>query len=97
MDKYFLANGLNRIIPPGGTISGFVYTNLDLGAKEVQVMLLGPQRIKQFIFLIQVPGLHTHYSEVHFDKLYQPAEIKDYDEEGLRKAFEALPCCTTNT
>jgi LssY C-terminus len=96
MDTYFLANSIKRLIPPGATVSGFVYTNLHLGAKEVQVLLVGPQRVKRFTFLVHVPGLHTHYTEVNFNTLYQPADIISYNEEELRQAIEALPCCTTN-
>jgi hypothetical protein len=33
MNVYFFQNAMGQIIPPGKTVSGFVYTNRDLGAK----------------------------------------------------------------
>jgi hypothetical protein len=95
-ELYFLDHSITRLIPPGATVSGFVYTNLDLGAKEVQVLLVGSQRVTQFTFLVPVPGLHSHYTEVEFPGLYLPADITTCNEAELQQAIAALPCCTTN-
>src|SRR5215472_2413031 len=66
MNAFFLQNVIVPIIPPGKTISGFVYTNEELGAKYAQVQLVGPKgtKPKLFSFVLPVPGLRTHYNEL---------------------------------
>jgi len=98
MNAYFLQNALAQIIPPGRTVSGFVYTSKDLGAKYVQVELVGPKGIKPKIlsFLLPVPGLQTHYNSLLTNAAYSTKEAPSYNEKGLREALEQLPCCTTN-
>jgi hypothetical protein len=77
-------------------VSGFVYTNLNLGTKKVQVLLVGPGQEKRFTFFLRVPGLGTYDDEVDFTTLYRPEEIASYDTENFRPVLEWLPCCTTN-
>jgi LssY-like putative type I secretion system component LssY len=97
MDAYFVKRSIGKIVPPGATITGVIYTNLDLGIKEVVVTLVGPQRIKNVTFFLAPSGLHTHYAEVDFATLYRPDAMIAYaDEQALRTALEQLPCCTTN-
>jgi hypothetical protein len=98
MNEYFLDNAIGTIIPAGGAISGFVYTNTELGAKFAQVELVGPKGTKPRIlhFLLAIPGVATHYDPQRVDSLYKPEEIKSYDEAGFRRTLEQLPCCTTN-
>jgi LssY C-terminus len=98
MNAYFLQNAMGQIIPPGRTVSGFVYTNQDLGAKYAQVELVGPKGTKRKLlsFLLSVPGLRTHYSAPLANARYRQEEIVSYDEKGLREALGRLPCCTTN-
>src|SRR5262249_35911042 len=78
-------------------VSGFVYTNEDLGARYAQVVLVGPKGTKPKIvsFLLPVPGLRTHYKALLNGHSGQE-EMVSYDEQGLRRALERLPCCTTN-
>jgi LssY C-terminus len=98
MNVYFLQNAIGQIVPAGGIVSGFVYTNKDLGAKYAQVELVGLQGTKPKLlsFLLPVPGLRTHYNAALVSKRYSQQEIASYDEKGLREALERLPCCTTN-
>jgi hypothetical protein len=98
MNAYFSQNAIGQVIPPGGTISGFVYTNEELGDKFAQVELVGPKGTKPKLlsFLLPVPGLKTDQDFLRLDRLYQQEDMKSYDEEGLRQALERLPCCTTN-
>jgi LssY-like putative type I secretion system component LssY len=98
MNTYFLQNEMAQIIPPGRTVSGFVYTNPDLGAKYAQVELVGPKGIKPKLlsFLLPVPGLRTHYNELLLNGRSRPEETVSYDKAGLRGTLERLPCCTTN-
>jgi hypothetical protein len=64
--------------------------------KVVDIDLIGYEKAKFFTFVVPVPGIKADYHEVDFDKLYSEKEIVNYDEDGLRKALEELPCCTTN-
>jgi len=96
MDDYFGEQGMPRWIEPGETASGFVFTNLDEGAKDVNVALLGNHRIREFGFFLLVPGIRADYQKVDWNALYSPDDIVAYDEEGLRAALERLPCCTTD-
>lgn len=98
MNAYFLQNAIGQIVPPRETVSGFVYTNKDLGEKYTQVELVGPQGTKPKLlsFLLPVPGFRAHYSAPLINPHYNPEETVSYDEKGLREALERLPCCTTN-
>jgi hypothetical protein len=84
-------------IAPGATRSGFVFTNLDLGTKVFNVDLVGDDsEPKTFTFFIMVPGLIADHHTIELEKLYSDSQLVAYDEDGLRKALESLPCCTTN-
>jgi hypothetical protein len=97
MDRYFFERGKDEYIGPGNTRSGFVFTNLDEGTKEFNVDLVTEDRaVKTFTFFISVPGLRADHHKIDFEALYSADEIVFYDEDGLRKALESLPCCTTN-
>jgi hypothetical protein len=98
MNKYFLQTEIAPIIPPGKIVSGFVYTNEDLGARYAQVELVGPKGTKPKIvsFLLPVPGLRTHYNALLVNGRSLQEEMVSYDEQGLRRELQRLPCCTTN-
>ena len=94
MDDFFFEKGISIYIRAGETIEGFVYTNLRSGVKVVNVELVATEQVRRFEFVHEVPGLRIDYRQVDFDALYQPDEIREVDEEGLRAALEELPCCT---
>ena len=87
-------------VPAGGTLSGFVLTNLDEGVKMVQVDLVASGRLRAFSFLNAVPGFRADYHAREVFQggaVYPPAEVIDYtDDDAFRKALEQLPCCVTN-
>ena len=93
LDALFAQHRMPVYIPPRSQSSGFVYTNESLGIKFIKVELRKLGSIKFFNFLINVPGVQTDYQQVDFAALYRPDEIRDVDDEGLRTALEALPCC----
>lgn len=97
MDQFFFKRGMGYYAAPGATTSGFVYTNLDEGTKTFNVDVVGEDHhLRTFTFFIPVPGIKVDHSQVDWENLYPPQEVVDYDEDGLRKALEMLPCCTTN-
>jgi hypothetical protein len=54
------------------------------------------KEIRAFTFFINVPGIRPDHQQVDFEALYPKDQIVSYDEEGLRKALERVPCCTKN-
>jgi LssY-like putative type I secretion system component LssY len=97
MDEQFSKYGIQiEFIMPGERDSGFVYTNLDPGLKFVNVTLYEIDGTENFFFYFEVPGIQPDYENVDFSSLYTKDEIVRIDNEtDLRKALEALPCCTT--
>ena len=95
MDAHFDSLQLEGLLLPGQRKTGFVFTNLKLGTKEVRVSLFGPGRIENFEFYASVPGFRADYHEVDWKALYA-RETTDYTTEAaFREALAQLPCCTT--
>lgn len=80
-------------IPAGATVSGFVFTKADHGAKAVTVNLMSDKDAKHFDFVVDVPGLRADYLEVDWHGLYKESEIREVDATELRRLLETLPCC----
>jgi hypothetical protein len=97
MNHHFTELGLeNPTVSPGETISGFVFTHVDEGTKQVDMLLVGPGPNKQFTMFVQVPGLDADHIHADFDSLYAQGEIESVDLPGLIETVRALPCCVTN-
>jgi hypothetical protein len=97
MDEHFVEHGIgNMILAPGDSKSGFVFTHIDEGTKEVNVTLMGPADEKQFNLFVEVPGLTRDYERVDWASLYEGQEIPDLSERELYAALVALPCCVKN-
>jgi hypothetical protein len=94
MSRYFDERKMPMLIPPRSTVEGFVYTKLDEGVKFLSVLLFHPNRIRQFEFVIPVPGIQLLYHQLDFAALRQTYGLQEVDDEGLRQALEQLPCCT---
>ena len=90
---YFFDKHIPVVIPPHSTVSGFVYTNLDEGAKAFVVELFGEQDVLWFKFFQLVPGLDPDFMQVDFRQLYKAEEVRDLDLEELRQYLQTLPCC----
>jgi hypothetical protein len=98
LDQRFAALAFRNPIPPETTVSGFILTNLDQGAKMVQVDLVASGRHKSFSIFATIPGFRADYhARKTFGQSYPEDEIINYsDENALRAALEELPCCVTN-
>ena len=96
MIHFFDTQQIPFYIPTGKTVEGFLYTNRDIGSKEVSVDLVGHQDLKRMNFVLPVPGLTTDYQMVDFDTLYRPDEIRSVGLVELRRALEEMPCCTND-
>jgi hypothetical protein len=96
IDEYFDELGINRFAGAGQTTSGFVFSNLKLGTKEVRVRLFGEKELQEFEFYVMVPGLRADWQRVDFESIYAQEEWIELDEYGeLRKQLEKFMCCTT--
>jgi hypothetical protein len=93
MREHFQRVAIGAYLPPGHRIAGYVYTNHERGLKAVNVELVGRHELKQFFFLVEVPGLRTHFQQIDWSGLYRPGEVREVDEGGLRAELAALPCC----
>jgi hypothetical protein len=97
MNRFFYERRQGIRIAPVSVRSGFVYTPVDEGTKAFNVDLMGEDKeIRTFTFFINVPGIRPDHQQVDFEALYSTDQIVSYDEEGLRRALENVPCCTTN-
>jgi hypothetical protein len=75
-----------------------VLVNLDEDFKAVDIDLLSREAVKSFSFIIADPEFKADHKELDFDAIYAAEDIINIDdEEELRRAFEELPCCTTNS
>ena len=96
IDQYFDEVAIDQAVPPGGRTSGFVFSNLKQGTKEVRVRLLGNQTLLDFDFYVSVPGLRADWQRVDFVNIYSEDEIIDFDDPlEFRKVLEEFLCCTT--
>jgi hypothetical protein len=96
IDRFFRERQMPSYVAAKGSESGFVFTNLDEDAKALEVLLVGDREMRSFSFVVPVPGLETDRAQVDLDALYPPEDVASYDDEQLREAIRALPCCTSN-
>jgi hypothetical protein len=87
---------LPESVDPGGTISGYVFTNRDEGIKYADVELVAPgrRRVRRLSFLTRVPGLRTDFQRVNWEHLLKPGRMTALTEAQLKTWLESLPCCT---
>jgi len=81
------------VIPAQQAAAGFVYTNLDPGAKAFAVELFGESMFRSFEFAQLVPGFEADFQRVDFRALYREDEISELSLAGLPAYLESLPCC----
>jgi hypothetical protein len=100
LDRRFSELAFRNPVPPGGTVSGFVLTNLHEGVKLLQIDLFADRRSRSFSLLAPVPGLRTDYKETRvFDRdSVAPggSVVKFTSDAEFTAALESLPCCATN-
>jgi hypothetical protein len=96
MEKFLYRNAMPRMIAAGGTASGYVYTHVEPGTKNINVDIFhaaDDSRHEEFTFFLEVPGFVPDHADVDFKQLYTQEEITDTDPKGLKTLLETLPCC----
>jgi hypothetical protein len=97
IEELFRSKFMGRLIEPDHEMSGFVFTNLDLGDKNIYVRLIAEGNLREIPFFLHVPdGIRADFEEVPFDSLYDETDIEDLELGSLRTALSKLPCCTTD-
>jgi len=100
LDRRFSELAFRNPVPPGGTVSGFVLTNLHEGVKLLQIDLFADRRSRSFSLLAPVPGLRTDYKETRVfdrDSVAPGGSVVNFTSDAeFTAALESLPCCATN-
>lgn len=93
---HFEEVGIDTFASSGETTSGFVFTNLKQGTRQVRVRLLGDKRLLEFEFFVTVPGLFADWQRGDVDSIYSEDEFTDYEDPlEFRAMLESFMCCTT--
>jgi len=96
IDAHFEHLGIIPALPPRGETSGFAFTNVKLGTKEVRARLITEGHAEDFAFYISVPGFHADYASKDWDALRESVEPVDLETDAeLFEVLQSLPCCTT--
>jgi hypothetical protein len=95
IDEHFDQLAFRSPIPPGETRSGILFTNPQPVTKLLNVDLLGDRTLISFTLFVPSPGAEGGYEKkIH---MYPDSEVKHCEDlESLRRAIEALPCCTAS-
>ena len=91
VERYFFQSGVDTVIGPGETRSGYIFTNLDEGTKAFNVDIVGGENAWAFTFFVQVPGLRIDHHDVDFATIYSDEEVSDFhDQSELIERFGSL-------
>jgi len=90
------------LIPPGETVSGFVYANRSLGVRWVLVEVFNRHKAVHVEFVHDVPGFKADFHKLGedddlYETLFPGQEIIDFTKaEDFRDWIEAQPATVTN-
>ena len=97
MEAWFHRNGLPRIVPPGETRKGFVFTNYRPGTKGFSLDIFANRAAHNFTFFVPMPGFTPDFQNVDFAAIYDPETQRTLDIPGLRSVLEnELSCCAAS-
>jgi hypothetical protein len=94
MDELFENYRISRRVPAGATNTGFVFTNLSEGVKEINVELWHSKGVIDVRFYLELPAGGFDYETVDFERLYTSGRVKTLNLAQLRQELASLPCCT---
>jgi hypothetical protein len=95
MQRFFHSLGFPNPAAAEKVTSGFIFTQVDEGAKAINIDLVGTGHLLSFAFVVVVPGLVTDVTQVDLDALYDE-QVALEDEAALRETLASLPACTAN-
>jgi hypothetical protein len=99
--RYFYNNQIPFMIPPGESISGFVFANRSKGVRWVLVEMFSEHKAVHVEFIHEVPGFKADFHKLEDGDLYETffpdQKIVDItNPEDLRKWIEEQPATVTN-
>ena len=97
MERWFHENTMPRIVPPGETRSGLIFTHIAEGTKGFNVDAFTTGAMFNFTFFVPMPGFRPDYMDVQFENLYGTDDIQNLDLEGLRQLLDGYDCCSTDS
>ena len=95
MEIFFQEMEFSNPIAAGTTVSGYTFTNLDEGYKNINIDLLGDDLLLNFNFAVKIPGLNADFQYVDLDALYPEFENIE-DVAAFQARLKEEPCCTVN-
>ena len=97
VEKHLYELSIRRQIEAGSTASGFVFTHVAIGRKNLVVDVFDDGADSHsFAFFLEVPGFVPDHAVVDLNNLYNSSEIVDYDADGFRSMLADWQCCTEN-
>jgi hypothetical protein len=96
VNPFYIEQGMPLIIPPGETLTGFVFSQLEEGTKAFNVDVMGETFFETFTFFIPVPGLQVDHYNIDWANLYAPDEWQEVTAEQLLEGIEEFACCVTD-
>ena len=98
---FYYEHNMPFSIPPGETVSGFVFANRSKGVRWVLVEVLSKSHAVYVEFVHEIPGFradyHKHDEGDLWEQFYPGQEIIDIsDEKDLKKWIEEQPATVTN-
>lgn len=96
IEKDLINHSIKKMIHPGETVSGFVYTVPEKGIKEFRVHLVGPGSEVSTYFVFAVPGINIDIDDLSIDQHFYSVGIVDGDGSLLFEKLSEMPCCTSN-
>ena len=98
---FYYEHQMPFLIPPGETVSGFVFANRSLGVRWVLVEVFSKSHAVYVEFITEIPGFkadyHKHGEGDLWEEFYPGQEIIDItEEEDLKKWVEEQPATVTN-
>ncbi len=98
---FYYENVMPFVIPPGETVSGFVYTNRTRGVRWVLVEVFSETKKVHVEFVTEVPGFKADFHKLDTDdyyaKFFPDQEVIDFtDNVAFREWIEEQPATVTN-
>ena len=98
---YYYLNQMSFSIPPGETVSGFVFTNRQKGVRWVLVEVFSEHKAVHVEFIHEVPGFKADFHKLEegdfYETFFPGQEIVDLKApEEVKKWIEEQPATVTN-
>jgi hypothetical protein len=94
LESYFETVSFRNPIPANTKHSGFVFVNLDMDEKEVDIDLISRHETKFFDFYFELAEIRAESLE-GVERTLNDSPATALDERELKARLEQLPCCTT--